>query len=702
MYSSEVITPDHLARKAVIYIRQSTPHQALSHQESLRLQYALTEHAQALGWSPEAIEVVDTDLGHSAASAQHRAGFNTLVGQVTLGQVGIILSYDVTRLSRNCSDWYPLLDLCSSKGCLIADVDGLYDPATANGRLLLGLKGTLSEWELHTIRARMTAGLLNKAARGDLALTLPTGFERDAQGQVQKDPHLEVQSRLTFVFETFLHRRSASKVLEVLQAEGLRLPRRDRFGEVVWKRPTIAAILTILKHPAYAGAFTYGRTRTVRHSAAPGRPATKRLSMEQWRIRVNDKYPAYISWTTFEQIQTMLHDNHAEYDRKKTRGIPRPGKALLHGLVYCGACGHKMVVQYKGGTESLCNYLRQQYRVPVCQYVPADPVDARVVEAFFAALSPVELDVYTQAMAAQRQHTAQRDEAHRQQLERLRYAATLCERQFHRVDPDNRLVTAELERRWEAALRALTMAEATYAQRVPPPASAESPLASELRAAFLDLGRTLPGLWQTDVLSQPQRKALLRCLRDKVVVHRVPRDEVQTRIVWKGGATTTLAVPVTVGAFIDLQGAAAMEQQILTRFAAGHTDAALAAQLTQQGYRSPQRPDVLPSTVQIIRLKHGLMQQRHQSHPRHVAGYLTVPQLARRLGVSPHWLYDRLANGQIQLEKDPTTGLYLFPDQPTTLEHLQQLRAGTCAQVGMRAPHTDIHPTSKKEHTETN
>ena len=702
MYSSEVITPEHLARKAVIYIRQSTPHQALSHQESLRLQYALTEHAQALGWSPEAIEVVDTDLGHSAASAQHRAGFNTLVGQVTLGQVGIILSYDVTRLSRNCSDWYPLLDLCSSKGCLIADVDGLYDPATANGRLLLGLKGTLSEWELHTIRARMTAGLLNKAARGDLALTLPTGFERDAQGQGQKDPHLEVQSRLTFVFETFLHRRSASKVLEVLQAEGLRLPRRDRFGEVVWKRPTIAAILTILKHPAYAGAFTYGRTRTVRHSAAPGRPATKRLSMEQWRIRVNDKYPAYISWTTFEQIQTMLHDNHAEYDRKKTRGIPRPGKALLHGLVYCGACGHKMVVQYKGGTESLCNYLRQQYRVPVCQYVPADPVDARVVEAFFAALSPVELDVYTQAMAAQRQHTAQRDEAHRQQLERLRYAATLCERQFHRVDPDNRLVTAELERRWEAALRALTMAEATYAQRVPPPASAESPLASELRAAFLDLGRTLPGLWQTDVLSQPQRKALLRCLIDKVVVHRVPRDAVQTRIVWKGGATTTLAVPVTVGAFIDLQGAAAMEQQILTRFAAGHTDAALAAQLTQQGYRSPQRPDVLPSTVQIIRLKHGLMQQRHQSHPRHVAGYLTVPQLARRLGVSPHWLYDRLANGQIQLEKDPTTGLYLFPDQPTTLEHLQQLRAGTCAQVGMRAPHTDIHPTSKKEHTETN
>ena len=633
MYSTDVITPQHRARTAVIYIRQSTPHQALSHQESLRLQYALTERAQALGWAPEAIEVVDSDVGHSAASARHREGFNTLVGQVTLGQVGIILSYDVTRLSRNCSDWYPLLDLCSYKGCLIADVDGLYDPATANGRLLLGLKGTLSEWELHTIRARMTAGLLNKAARGDLALALPTGLERDAQGRVHKDPNLEVQSRIALVFSTFLQRRSASKVLEFFNAQGLRLPRRDRFGEVMWKRPTVAAILTILKHPAYAGTFTYGRTRTLR--TGTGRAATKRLTMEQWRMRVPDKYPAYISWTMFEQIQSMLHDNHAEYDRNKTRGIPRPGKALLHGLVYCGACGHKMVVQYKGGAEYLCNYLRQQYRVPVCQYVPADPVDVRVVAAFFEALSPIELDVYTQAMATQRQQAARLAEAHWQQLERLRYEAALCERQFRRVDPDNRLVTAELERRWEAALRELQTAEAAYAQRVPPTDMAEGALAPEIRAAFLDIGRTLPDLWQTEVLSQSQRKALLRCLIDKVIVHRAPRDEVQTRIVWKGGATSTFAVPVSVGAFTDLHGAAAMEQQILTLFAAGHTDDAIAAQLTQQGYRSPQRPQVLPSTVKTMRLKHGLMQQRHQSHPRYVAGYLTVPQLAQRLGVSP-------------------------------------------------------------------
>jgi hypothetical protein len=276
---------------------------------------------------------------------------------------------------------------------LIADVDGLYDPATAKGRLLLGVKGTLSEWELHTLRARMTAGLLNKAARGALALTLPTGLERDVLGRVHKDPPLEVQARMTLVFEMVLQRRSASQVLEFFTANGWRLPRRDRFGEVVWKRPTIAAILAILTHPAYAGTFPYGRTRTLRPGRPAGRATTKRLAMEQWRRRVPDTEPADLSWGTFEQLQTMLRDNQAEYDRHKTRGMPRPGKALLHGRVYWGACGPKRVGQYTGHTEYLCNYWRQQSRVPVCQSVPAAPVDARVVAAFFEALSLVAREV---------------------------------------------------------------------------------------------------------------------------------------------------------------------------------------------------------------------------------------------------------------------------------------------------------------------
>src|SRR3954453_16949129 len=384
---SELIDGRHLARRAVIYIRQSTPHQVLTNQESLRLQYDLRRRALDLGWREEDIEVIDSDLGLSGAAAAHRAGFKDLIARVTLGQVGIVLSSEVTRLSRNCTDWYPLLDLCGYRQCLIGDRDGVYDPASANGRLLLGLKGTISEMELHTIRARLTAGLLNKAERGELGLILPVGLVRDAAGLVVKNPDREVQARLELVFAPFLRRRSAAKVLRSLNEGGLALPRRGRLGDVLWRPPTVAAVLSVLKNPAYARAFVYGRTRSIRDAVA-ATPRPKKLPREQWRIVVRDKYPAYVSWETFEKIQAMLRDNYAEYDRNKTRGIPRDGEALLHGLVYCGACGHKMVVQYKGGTRYLCNYLRQQHGTPVCQSIPAGPIDAAAVDAFFQALRP--------------------------------------------------------------------------------------------------------------------------------------------------------------------------------------------------------------------------------------------------------------------------------------------------------------------------
>jgi DNA invertase Pin-like site-specific DNA recombinase len=491
MSRSELVTAQHLQRKALIYIRQSTPHQVLSNQESLRLQYALHQRALELGWRAEDIELIDADLGLTATSAAHRLGFQALVAKVTLGQVGIILSVDVMRLSRNCSDWYPLLDVCGYRGCLIADRDGIYDPGSANGRLLLGLKGQLSELELHTIRARMTAGLLNKAQRGELALSLPIGLVRDVIGKVHKDPNREIQDRLDLIFTTFLRVRSANKVVQFLNAHDLCLPRRDRFGEVVWKKPTVAAILQILKNPAYAGAFVYGKTRSVRKD--PGSPHTRemRLPMEQWKIRINEVYPAYIVWETFEHIQGMLADNYAAYDRNKSRGVPRDGAALLHGIVYCGACGHKMMVQYKHGTRYLCNALRQQYHVPVCQCIPADAVDQHVVEIFFQAFSPVEVDVYAAAVATQQATAQQLTHAYQQQLERLRYEAALAQRQFNRVDPDNRLVAAELEKRWEAALAELKQAEEAQAPHGPSPLTLPA-LSPELKAAFGAIGQHLP------------------------------------------------------------------------------------------------------------------------------------------------------------------------------------------------------------------
>src|ERR1700760_2186088 len=323
--TSELVTAPHLGREAGVCIPQSTLQQVLSNQESLRLQYALRQRAQDLGWHEADIEVIDTDLGRSGASVTQREGFKDLIARVTLSEVGIVLSYEVTRLARNCSDWYPLLDLCGYRQCLIGDRDGVYDPGSANGRLLLGLKGTISEMELHTIRARLTAGLLNKAERGDLALSLPIGLVHDAAGVVVKGPDREVQARLDLVFASFLRLRSASQVLRHFQASGLTLPCRARLGNTVWRPPSLAGIIRILKNPAYAGCFVYGRSRSTRAGPDLSKARQKMLPREQWRIVVKDKYPAYVSWQTYETIQAMLRDNYAEYSRNKTRGVPRDG-----------------------------------------------------------------------------------------------------------------------------------------------------------------------------------------------------------------------------------------------------------------------------------------------------------------------------------------------------------------------------------------
>ena len=577
MITSELITSAHRTRKALIYIRQSTPHQVLTNQESLRLQYALQQRALDLGWHPDDIEVIDSDLGQTGATAELRAGFKEVVAQVTLGQVGIILSSEVTRLSRNCSDWYPLLDICSYKSCLIADRDGIYDPGSANGRLLLGIKGQLSELELHTMRGRMRAGLLNKAKRGELALRLPVGLVRDAQGRVVKDPNQEVQNRIGLVFHTFLRVKSAGKTLRFFSEQDLKLPRPNRFGDVDWKKPTLSAILLILRNPAYAGAFVYGRTRTNR--ALSGKASVQPLPMKDWKIVVKDTYPAYIDWETFERIQAILADNYAEYDHRQSRGAPHQGQLLLQGLVYCGECGHKMVVAYQERNRYQCQYQWQVQREPVCQNIPAELIDEQVVQAFFQALSPIALDAYEQALLARQETNQEIERAQAQQLKRLQYEAALAERQYHQVDPDNRLVAAELENRWEAALVALKQAEESFARaQADQPSPAALPV--EIKEAFMAIGQKLPHIWnQEEVLSTAQKKALLRCLIDKVVIHRTVPDQVQTRIIWRGGATTTLQVPVTVGALTDLSDLAEMEQIIIDLSREGQSDEDIAAHL---------------------------------------------------------------------------------------------------------------------------
>jgi DNA invertase Pin-like site-specific DNA recombinase len=673
MLTSELVQPHHLARQAVIYIRQSSPHQVLTHQESVRLQRALQQRAEQLGWSAANIQVIDADLGQTGRTAEGRAGFQELVTRVSTDQVGIIFSYEVTRLARNCTDWYPLLDVCGFRRCLIADCDGVYDPGTVNGRLLLGLKGQISELELHTIRNRLHAALVQKAQRGELAQNLPAGLIRDEAGVVRKDPHQEVQSRIALVFDSLPEQRSTTKVVRYLRQQHLRIPRKNRWGDIVWRLPTTASVAAILHNPAYAGAYVRGRTQTYWKE---GKQLQKRLPVEQWKICVHDKYPAYISWERFEKIQAMLQDNYSEYHRNRTRGVPRAGKALLHGIVYCGQCGHKLVVQYKGGTQYLCTYLRGQHLIPVCQRIHADAIDQWVVDQFFAAFAGTELDLYALALKKTQQEQQQLQKARQQQLQRLHYEAQLAERHFHHADPDNRLVTAELERRWEQALRAVEEAEEAARREDAQGSSVES-LEPALRQTLEQAGQQLPELWaQEDLFTQVQRKALLRCLIDKVVLHRIARDRVRVRMVWKGGDTTTTDLPVTVGSLASLPFAQAMEKEIVQRARQGWTDEQIAARLTRQGCRSPRCSTVLVSTVKSIRLRHRLFVTRSQSHPRRIPGYLTLPQIAQHLNVSLHWIHDRINNGTIQVIKDPQRRLYLFPDKPTTLARFQKLRDG--------------------------
>jgi hypothetical protein len=514
---------------------------------------------------------------------------------------------------------------------------------------------------------------MQKAERGELAQSLPAGLVRDEAGIVRKDPHQEVQSRIDLVFASFQEQRATTKVVQFLRQNHLRLPRKNRWGEVVWRWPTTSAVAAILQNPAYAGAYVRGRTQTYWKD---GKQLQRRLPLSQWKICLRDRYPAYLSWEQFEKIQAMLQDNYSAYDRNRSRGVPRPGKALLHGLVCCGQCGHKMVVQYKGGTQYLCNYLRGQYQVPVCQRLRADPIDRWVVDQFFAAFEGTELDLYALAVQQTEQEKQQVAKAHQQQLQRLHYEAELAERQFRRADPDNRLVSAELERRWEQALRAVAEAEETWrreeAQRSP-----VQLLDAPLRQALEQAGQELPELWsREDFFSQSQRKALLRCLIDKVVVQRTAPDQVRARIVWRGGDTTISDIPMTVGSLTRLSFAAEMEKEVLQLTQQGQSDEQIAERLTRQGFRSPQRAVVLPSTVKGIRLQHRLMIQRSQSHPRRIVGFLTLPQIAERLQVSPHWIYDRINNGTIGVAKDPAWQLYLFPDKPSTLALFRKLLEG--------------------------
>ncbi|HEX6034005.1 MAG TPA: recombinase family protein, partial [Anaerolineales bacterium] len=494
----EKVRADHLKRNAYLYIRQSTLRQVFENTESTIRQYDLRQHAVALGWPMDRIVVIDTDLGQSAATAADREGFQKLVTEVSLGKAGIVLGLEVSRLARNSTDWHRLLEICALTDTLILDEDGVYDPSHYNDRLLLGLKGTLSEAELHVIRARLQGGILNKARRGELQCPLPVGFVYSPEGRPILDSDKQVQESLRFFFDTFHRTGSACAVVKAFRQKELLFPQRLRRGphkgELHWGALMHSRALNILHNPRYAGAFVYGRHRT--RVKPDGAVTYAKLTREQWTL-LKDVHPGYISWGQYEENVQRLHENARANGQDRRESPAREGPALLQGLAVCGICGSRMTVRYhtrqmKLIPEYVCQSNGADHIISICQHVFGEDVDQAVAQLLVDAVTPLALEV---TLTVQQEIEARLDEVdrlRRKAVERAQYEADLAQRRYLHVDPANRLVADSLEADWNAKLRALAAAQKEYEQRRQ---SDRVALSEQHRARIAALARDFPEVW---------------------------------------------------------------------------------------------------------------------------------------------------------------------------------------------------------------
>lgn len=680
--ASGKVQSHHRERWAVVYVRQSTLQQVARHQESTRLQYGLVDRALSLGWSPAQVKVIDEDLGKSAASAEGRPGFQRLVAAVSLEQVGIILGIEMSRLARSCRDWHQLLEVCAVFGSLIGDPDGVYDPRNYNDRLLLGLKGTMSEAELHVLKQRMLAGRRAKAERGELATPLPMGYVRRLSGEISKDPDEQAQGVIGLIFEQFERLGTLNGVLQYLVQYQIRLPHRivngPQRGELEWRRPNRATLSNLLHHPIYAGAYVYGRRPTDPRRQQPGRPGTGRTvaKPEDYQVLLRDRLAAYIGWEQFTRNVEQLAAN-----RPSALGPVRTGESLLSGLLICGRCGLRMATQYTQngkGLRYVCNRAAVEYGEPRCQSLSGRPLDREVGQWVLKALEPAALDVSLQ-VAQDLEAERQRTHHHwAQRLERAHHQVERAARQYHAVEPENRLVARTLEKQWESALCEEERLQAEYAEflvRQPTALSAQE--CARIRA----LANDIPILWRAPTTASEDRQAIVRELVERVVVTVQGESErVEVQIHWQGGTGTRFNLIRPVAKLEQLSYYPQLVARAVALNAQGHTASAIAAQLNAENWRPAKRRATFTAAM-----VNGLLARQGRrsvlaspaSSVSRGPGERTLQELAHELAMPTVTLYSWLKQGKLTARQAVGHGhpIWLVQADPEQLALLRSWRA---------------------------
>jgi DNA invertase Pin-like site-specific DNA recombinase len=655
------VKTSHLERSAYLYVRQSSLRQVIHNTESAKRQYALRQRAVSLGWPSERIVVIDCDQGHSGAQATDREGFKRLVAEVGMGQAGIVAGLEVSRLARNNADWHRLLELCALSETLICDEDGLYDPADFNDRLLLGLKGTMSEAELHFIRSRLQGGILSKARRGELQTALPVGLVYDPAGKVSLDPDQGVQRALRHLFCVFERTGSARAVVRAFNDEGLLFPVRvrtgERKGELHWMPLRHWRARRTLRNPRYAGAFAYGRRR--QRKRADGKVEVHERPREEWAL-IEGVHPGYISFARYEQNVKMLAQNARAHGGERTAGPAREGPALLQGLAICGRCGTRMTVGYhqRRGTlvpDYCCKKESIEGARAQCLHIPGSGVEEAIAGLLLDTVTPLALEVALAVRAELEVRTKEADAIRRGHVERARERAELARRRYLQVDPSNRLVADTLEADWNDALRSLEVAQEEYERQR---ADAEQKLSSRQRERVLALAQDFPALWRDPATPQRERKRIVRLLIEDVTLNRT--DQIHLHVRFRGGQTTKLAIPVPLSApkarETDRETVA-----LADRLLDAHTDGEVAAELNAAGRRSGTGKLFTAAIVLHLRRAHGLPSHAERLHAR---GLLTLGELAEHLGVHPSTIKAWNRAGLLESEKadDKNVRMFVAPE----------------------------------------